>query len=131
MWAVTDLLQLRINYSYIQNEFGDILGQNTQAPQNMFSAMVDWNMTDNIDVNLVWRIIDNTELLSGNGTSFKSIEGYKGVDIGVSWAVTPDLMLSAHGKDLFYSSHLEYEAESILLPYQVGPSYFVKASLSF
>ena len=131
MWAVTDLLQLRINYSYIQNEFGDILGQNTQAPQNIFSAMVDWNMTDNIDVNLVWRIIDNTELLSGNGTSFKSIEGYKGVDIGVSWAVTPDLMLSAHGKDLFYSSHLEYEAESILLPYQVGPSYFVKASLSF
>ncbi|WP_282109524.1 TonB-dependent receptor plug domain-containing protein [Shewanella algicola] len=131
MWAVTDLLQLRINYSYIQNEFGDILGQNTQAPQNMVSTMVDWNMTDNIDVNIVWRFIDNTELLTGNGSSFKTIDGYKGVDIGIHWAATPDLMLSAFGKNLFYSSHLEYEAESILLPYQVGPSYFVKASVNF
>ncbi|GGP55040.1 TonB-dependent receptor [Shewanella algicola] len=131
MWAVTDLLQLRINYSYIQNEFGDILGQNTQAPQNMVSTMVDWNMTENIDVNIVWRFIDNTELLTGNGSSFKTIDGYKGVDIGIHWAATPDLMLSAFGKNLFYSSHLEYEAESILLPYQVGPSYFVKASVNF
>ncbi|MGI2172180.1 TonB-dependent receptor plug domain-containing protein [Shewanella sp. MF05960] len=131
MWALTDFLQLRINYSYIQNEFGDILGQNTQAPQNMVSTMIDWNITEHIDFNIVWRFIDSTELLTGNGSSFKSIDGYTGVDIGVSWAVTPKLMLSAYGKDLFYSSHLEYEAESILLPYQVGPSYFVKASLSF
>ncbi|GGQ23692.1 TonB-dependent receptor [Shewanella litoralis] len=131
MWAVTDSLQLKLNYSYIQNEFGDILGQNTQAPQNMASTIIDWSMTENIDVNIVWRFVDSTELLSSNGTSFKTIDGYKGVDLGVAWAVTPELMLSAYGKNLFYSSHLEYEAESILLPYQVGPSYFVKASLSF
>lgn len=130
-WIMTDLLQLRVNYSYIQNEFNELISQNTQAPQNIVSTIIDWNMTDNIDVNVVWRFIDKTELLSGNGSSVKAVDSYQGIDIGVSWAVMPELSLSAFGKNLFYSSHLEYEAESILLPYQVGPSYFVKASLRF
>ncbi|MCT8986643.1 TonB-dependent receptor plug domain-containing protein [Shewanella phaeophyticola] len=131
MWTVTDLLQLRINYSYIHNEFDDVLGQNTKAPEQMVSSIIDWQPLTTLGVNFVWRFIDSTESLTGEGTRYKTIDSYKGVDIALNWAVSPDIMLSAYGKNLFYPAHLEYEAESILLPYRVGYSYFVKASINF
>ncbi|MCL1158343.1 TonB-dependent receptor [Shewanella inventionis] len=131
MWAVTDLLQMRINYSYIRNEFDDVLGQNTKAPEQMVSSIIDWQPLTTLGVNVVWRFIDSTESLTGEGTRYKTIDSYKGVDIALNWAVSPDIMLSAYGKNLFYPAHLEYEAESILLPYSVGPSYFVKVSVDF
>lgn len=131
LWAINEQLQLRANYSYIHNEFDGVLAQNTKAPGHMVSSIIDWKLHKTLDVNLVWRFIDNTELISGNGSTTKTIESYQGVDVAINWAMSPNVMLSAYGKNLFYPAHLEYEAESILLPYRVGPSYFVKASVNF
>ncbi|WP_137224418.1 TonB-dependent siderophore receptor [Shewanella sp. MEBiC00475] len=131
LWAITDAFQLRVNYSFIQSKFGDNLNQNTDAPKHMLSTIIDWNITDDVDVNFVWRFIDDTDLISQNGTSMKTIENYNTVDIGVSWNVTSDVTLSAQGKNLLYPSHLEYEGESLQFPYRVGPSYYLKATLTF
>ena len=131
LWVATHSLQLRANYSFIQSEFGGSLNQNTDAPEHMLSTIIDWNITDNIDVNFVWRFIDNNNVISQNGTSMKTIPSYHSVDIGLRWMVTPDISLSAFGKNLLHPTHLEYEGESLQFPYRVGPSYFVKATLSF
>jgi iron complex outermembrane receptor protein len=131
LWAATDALQFRVNYSFIQSEFGDSLNQNTDAPEHMLSTIIDWNITDDVDVNFVWRFVDSTNLISQNGTSIKTISSYHSVDIGVSWDITPEATLSAYGKNLLHPAHLEYEGESLQFPYRVGPSYFVKMTLTF
>jgi len=131
LWVASDAFQLRVNYSFIQSEFGDNLGQNTDAPEHMLSTIIDWNIADDIDANFVWRFIDETIVISENNASQKSIENYNSVDIGVSWDVTSDVTLSAFGKNLLHPAHLEYEGESLQFPYRVGPSYFVKMTLTF
>ncbi|QDE32989.1 TonB-dependent receptor plug domain-containing protein [Shewanella polaris] len=131
LWVASDTLQLRVNYSFIKSEFGDNLGQNTDAPEHMLSTIIDWNIIDDIDVNFVWRFIDDTIVISENNTSEKTIERYNSVDIGVSWDITPDVTLSAYGKNLLHPAHLEYEGESLQFPYRVGPSYYLKATLIF
>ncbi|WP_137224423.1 TonB-dependent siderophore receptor [Shewanella sp. MEBiC00475] len=131
LWAASNTLQLRVNYSFIKSEFGDNLSQNTDAPEHMLSTIIDWNITDDIGVNFVWRFIDDTIVISEKSSSEKTIDSYNTVDIGVSWNVTSDVTLSAQGKNLLYPSHLEYEGESLQFPYRVGPSYYLKATLTF
>ncbi|WP_350432073.1 TonB-dependent receptor [Shewanella sp. H8] len=131
LWIASDTLQLRVNYSFIKSEFGDNSAQNTDAPEHMLSTIIDWNITDDIDVNFVWRFVDDTIVISENNTSEKTIDSYNSVDIGLSWGIIPDVTLSAYGKNLLHPTHLEYEGESLQFPYRVGPSYYVKATLTF
>lgn len=131
MWAATDDLQLKLNYSFIQNEFGENQSQNTDAPEHMLSTMMDWSITDDINLNLVWRFMGDAYVINTNDLSTKTIDSYHGLDIGLHWAVTPDVLLSAFGKNLLHPAHLEYEGENYQLPYRVGPSYYIKATLTF
>ena len=130
-WAATDTIQFKVNYSFTQNEFGVSQSQNTDAPEHMISTMMDWSISDNVDFNLVWRVIDEAYVLNINDLSTKEIDSYSGVDLGLHWKVKPDVMLSAFGKNLLHPANLEFEGESYQLPYRVGPSYYIKATLTF
>ncbi|ABI73835.1 TonB-dependent receptor plug domain-containing protein [Shewanella frigidimarina] len=130
-WAATDTIQFKVNYSFTQNEFGASQSQNTDAPEHMISTMMDWSISDNVDFNLVWRVIDEAYVLNINDLSTKEIDSYSGVDLGLHWKVKPDVMLSAFGKNLLHPANLEFEGESYQLPYRVGPSYYIKATLTF
>ncbi|MGP1722098.1 TonB-dependent receptor plug domain-containing protein [Shewanella frigidimarina] len=130
-WAATDTIQFKVNYSFTQNEFGASQSQNTDAPEHMISTMMDWSISDNVDFNLVWRVIDEAYVLNINDLSTKEIDSYSGVDLGLHWKVKPDVMLSAFGKNLLSPANLEFEGESYQLPYRVGPSYYIKATLTF
>ena len=130
-WAATDTIQFKVNYSFTQNEFGVSQSQNTDAPEHMISTMMDWSISDNVDFNLVWRVIDEAYVLNINDLSTKEIDSYSGVDLGLHWKVKPDVMLSAFGTNLLHPANLEFEGESYQLPYRVGPSYYIKATLTF
>jgi iron complex outermembrane receptor protein len=93
--------------------------------------MMDWSISDNVDFNLVWRFVGDAYVLNINDLSTKTITSTSGVDLGLHWKVTPDVILSAFGKNLLDPAHLEYEGESYQLPYRVGPSYYLKATLTF
>lgn len=131
IWAATNTIQLKVNYSYTQNEFGLNEAQNTDAPQHMLSTLIDWNIADDIDFNIVWRFIDSIKVISQNGLATKTIDSYQGIDMGLHWELMPNVTLSTFGKNLFYPAHIEYEGESFQFPYRVGPSYYLKATLTF
>ena len=131
IWTVTDEIQLKLIYSHTQNEFDQSQSQNTDAPKNMLSTLMDWSITDDVVLNIVWRFIDEANILNLNDLSNKTIDSYYGVDIGLHWQLNPNITLSAFGKNLLHPAHLEYEGETFQFPYRVGPSYFVKATLTF
>ncbi|WP_137224412.1 TonB-dependent siderophore receptor [Shewanella sp. MEBiC00475] len=131
IWTATDAIQLKLNYSYTQNEFDKSQSQNTDAPEHMLSTLMDWSITDDVDLNLVWRFIDEANVLNLNDLSNKTIDSYYGVDIGLHWQLDPNIILSAFGKNLLHPAHLEYEGETFQFPYRVGPSYYLKATLTF
>lgn len=130
-WLATNTLKLKVNYSFIQSKFSDAQTQNTTAPKHIGSLHADWAVSNNVDLNAIWRYVDAVEVIDGTTSGILTIDSFQGVDLGANWHIRPDVTLSAYGKNLFDGSRTEYQAESFSIPYLVEPSYYVKVAIKF
>lgn len=130
-WLATDKLKLKLNYGFIQSKFTGAQPQNTITPKHIASLNADWAVHKAVDVSATWRYVDDVPVLNGHFNTYNTIDSYHGVDIGVNWHISPDVTLSAYGKNLLYGSHTEYEAELFSIPYRIEPSYYGKITMQF
>ncbi len=130
-WRPHESLKLNVNYGFIQSHFDGLQTQNTYAPKHIISLQGDWAITDDISLNARWRYVDYSKVIDAVSRVDKTIDGYQGVDVGMSWRASPNLRLSAYGKNLFENSHVEYEAEQFNVPFRVEPSFYGKVELEF
>lgn len=130
-WLATDTLKLGLNYGYTQNEFASGQSQNTDAPEQMVAITADWSISPELEMTAIWRYVDKSELIDPLLISDTSVDSYQGVDIGLNWQLMPKLTLSAFARNLFYGSHVEYQAELFSIPYRVEPSYFAEMTVEF
>ena len=130
-WLATNTLKFKLNYSYTNGSFSDMQTQNTRAPRHIGSLNAVWSVHKDVDVNATWRYVDNASILNGAFGSKKMLDSFHGVDLGVNWHMSPDVTLSAYGKNLFYGEHVEYESGRFQIPYRVEPSYYGKVTFKF
>lgn len=130
-WLATNTLKFKLNYGFINSEFSDMQSQNTTAPKHIGSLNADWAVHKDVDINATWRYVDDAAILDGAVGSKKMLDSFHGVDLGVNWHISPDVTLSAYGKNLFYGAHVESEAELFHVPYRVAPSYYGKITVQF
>lgn len=130
-WLASKELKFKLNYGFIQSDFSSGQGQNTEAPKHIASLSTEWGVHQDVDINMMWRYVDDTSILDVSGFGNETIDAYHGVDIGVTWRVLPKVSLSAFGKNLFYGDHIEYKAELFHIPYRVEPSFYGKVTIDF
>jgi|GEM_PF-2190372 len=130
-WLATNTLRLKLNYGYVVSSFEDNQSQNTMSPEHILSVNADWSITKTLNLDLTWRLVDSTQIISSLSAAEKKLDSFQGLDLGLRWQLTPDVSVAAYGKNLLYPSHVEYEAELFHIPYRVEPSYFAKITLAF
>jgi len=130
-WLVNDQLKLKLNYGYVHSDFGAGQAQNTDAPEHIGSLNVDWAVTDDVGINATWRYIDESVLISTDGTGEEVFDSYQTFDVGINWRVAPKVNVSLYGKNLFEGSHVEYRSEQFTPPYRVEPSFYGKITVEF
>lgn len=130
-WIPYSKLKFGLSYAYIESRFDDGQTQNTDAPEQIVSLNVNWNLAHNIDVVGTWRYVDGSPSIDLVAGSDNALQSYQGVDLGINWQLSPDVTLSVFGRNLFYGSHVEYLAESFSIPYRVEPSFFGQLGVKF
>jgi len=130
-WLLSEKLKLRLNYTYIESNFSDGQPQNTDAPEQLVSLMVNWRIARDLDMTASWRYVDTSQSIDPVQVDKQTVDAYQGVDLGINWQLTPKLKLSAFARNLFYGSHVEYKAELFSIPYRVEPSFFGRLTLEY
>ncbi|MBQ0724658.1 MAG: TonB-dependent receptor [Cycloclasticus sp.] len=130
-WVASEKLKFKLNYGFIQSDFSEGQTQNTEAPKHIASLSAEWLMHQDVDINMMWRYVDEAAILDIAAGGSETIDAYHGVDIGVTWRVLPKVSLSAFGKNLFYGDHVEYKPELFHIPYRVEPSFYGKVTIDF
>ncbi|MEH6503598.1 MAG: TonB-dependent receptor [Cycloclasticus sp.] len=130
-WVASEELKFKLNYGFIDSDFSKNQTQNTEAPKHIASLSAEWLVDDNVDINMMWRYVDEASILDVVNGGSETIDSYHGADIGVTWRVLPKVSLSAFGRNLFYGDHVEYKPEIFHIPYRVEPSFYGKVTIDF
>lgn len=130
-WQATPTLLMELNYSYINGKFSANSSQITTAPENIVSVISTWTPSNTLSVNLAIRYVDKLAITSATSLSDRSTRHYTTADINLNWSITDRLTLSAHGRNLLQSKHVEFKPELFYSTYKVEPSFFTKLSYAF
>jgi iron complex outermembrane receptor protein len=122
---------LRLNYALTHSHFSRGQSQNTDAPEQVASLTANWQLNEKLDFYTTWRYVDSSDSIDPVQVSNQTVAAYHGVDLGVNWQLNKQVTLSAHGRNLFYGSHVEYKSELFSIPYRVEPSFFAKLTVAF
>jgi iron complex outermembrane receptor protein len=130
-WLIADNFKLRLNYALTRSHFKGGQTQNTDAPEQIAALTANWQLNPELDFNATWRYVDSSDSIDPVQVSNQSVAAYHGVDLGINWQISKQVILSAHGRNLFYGSHIEYKSELFSIPYRVEPSFFAKLTVAF
>jgi iron complex outermembrane receptor protein len=130
-WLLADNFKLRLNYALTHSHFSRGQSQNTDAPEQVASLTANWQLNEKLDFYTTWRYVDSSDSIDPVQVSNQTVAAYHGVDLGVNWQLNKQVTLSAHGRNLFYGSHVEYKSELFSIPYRVEPSFFAKLTVAF
>jgi iron complex outermembrane receptor protein len=129
-WAWSKDLDFKLNYSYSSNNF-PVLPQVTAAPEQIVTLQSEWRPRSDVSILGAVRFVDEVAVFSSTTLDYSDTKSFTAVDIDVNWNVTKSLTLSAHGRNLFTSSHTEFLPELFYLPYRVEPSFHAAVTYEF
>jgi iron complex outermembrane receptor protein len=113
VWQMLDWWRWDANYSLLKTDYNrqdgiDQYGSSPQQRVSLRSAMAPW---ENIDIDLLFRYVDENVATSTSGTAF--IKDYVSMDIRLAWRPINDIEVSLVGQNLLAEQHLEYRQEVI------------------
>lgn len=116
-WDVTRWWKLRGAYTLTQiflHNTGDVplrvWGEETEGkfPAHMFSLRSQWNLSDNVDLDVWLRYVDSLPSLG--------VPSYVTTDVRLAWRPHRNLELSLVGQNLLDSRHSEWGQQQTILP---------------
>jgi iron complex outermembrane receptor protein len=106
-YGATEWWRIYGAYSYLKID-GDGPGSQPfsageDSPEHQFSIRSNMNIGNKLKLDIWARYIDELEI--------QGVDSYVGLDTRIAWQALPTLELSLVGRNLLYSSHLEFQEE--------------------
>lgn len=100
-YKVNDDWSLHGNYTFLRLDFdGSVLGAAADSPQHQFYLQSSHNLSDNVELDLIWRYID--------ALPAQAVAGYSSFNVRLGWQPTDELELFVMGTNLFAGDHFEF-----------------------
>ncbi len=114
VWQMVDWWRWDANYSFIKTEYShqDAIDELGMGPQQRVSLRSVISPRKDVDVDVLFRYVDENIAASGFGTAF--IKDYVSLDIRLAWRPIKDIELSLVGQNLLAEQHLEYRQEFLI-----------------
>ena len=114
VWQMLDWWRWDANYNLLKTGFSqqgavNQLGSSPQQRMSLRSIISPWQ---DIDVDLLFRYVDENVVASSFGTAF--IKDYVSLDIRLAWRPIKGVELSLVGQNLLAEQHLEYRQENFV-----------------
>ncbi|MEE9337359.1 MAG: TonB-dependent receptor [Methylococcaceae bacterium] len=114
VWQMLDWWRWDANYNLLKTGFSqqdavDQLGSSPQQRVSLRSVISPWQ---DVDVDLLFRYVDENVVASSFGTAF--IKDYVSLDIRLAWRPIKGVELSLVGQNLLAEQHLEYRQENFV-----------------
>ncbi len=114
VWQMLDWWRWDANYNLLKTGFSqqDAVNQLGSSPQQRMSLRSIISPWQDIDVDLLFRYVDENVVASSFGTAF--IKDYVSLDIRLAWRPIKGVELSLVGQNLLAEQHLEYRQENFV-----------------
>lgn len=107
---VTDDLRFSVSHSYLvlnvdlgdTGDLGDKSLIEDGSPRHQTSVRLQYDLSDEIQTDLNFRIVDSL--------GFGNVNGYSELEARVGWKIRPNLELAVIGQNLLQSAHQEFQA---------------------
>ena len=131
VWQMLDWWRWDINYSFLKTDYNSnsvsqVLGLTPQQQFSLRSAMSPWQ---NIDLDLLFRYIDQNTAVTTFGDA--DIKAYVSLDIRLAWRPINSIELSLVGQNLLAENHHEYNQELFTTPTEIDRGMYGKLAWSF
>ncbi len=126
VWQPTETWRWDLAYSYLEQNFDarsvtDEL-QNGEAPRHQASLRSQYDLANNIELDIWLRYTDQAHAVDGRNESVYKIDAYLSADVRLAWRPNKNLELALVGKNLLDPAHPEYIEESFTLPTEIERS---------
>jgi len=131
VWQMLNWWRWDIHYSFLKTDYNtntatQELGLTPQQQFSLRSAMSPWQ---NIDVDLLFRYIDQNTAVTTFGNA--DIKAYVSLDIRLAWQPVKGIELSLVGQNLLAENHIEYNQELLTTPTEIDRGMYGKLAWSF
>lgn len=100
-YQVNDDWSLHGNYTFLRLDFdGSVLGAAADSPQHQFYLQSSHELSDNVELDLIWRYIDSLPA--------QAVAGYSSFNVRLGWQPTEEMELFVMGTNLFAGDHFEF-----------------------